>query len=100
MENAPITLSLHWSDLNRPGRPMIGRLKRFIIGAEWLPQKEVTARFGYNNQLKQELDLGSGNSLAGFSAGLGVKYEKYIFEYGFTLWGFGAIHALAVRYTL
>ncbi len=99
LEKAPIEISLNFSDLNRPGRPILARSKRFIIGAEWVPQKDMTIRFGYNNQRHQELNLATTRG-EGVSAGLGFRHEKYIFEYAFTSWGIGTLNAFSIRYNL
>ena len=57
-------------------------MRHFVFGAEILPEKHVTLRFGYNYQRQKELAVDSRPGLVGFSAGVGVKIAKFSINYG------------------
>lgn len=57
-------------------------MRHLVFGAELLPEKHVTVRFGYNYQRQKELAIGNHPGLVGFSAGLGVKIAKFNLNYG------------------
>jgi len=65
--------------------------RHFIFSGEFLFGKaEVVAlRFGYNHFLKQELSVNNIRSLAGFSAGLGIKIRRFRFSYGLGVYHIG-----------
>jgi hypothetical protein len=57
-------------------------MRHFVFGAEILPEKHVTLRFGYNYQRQKELAVDSRPVLVGFSAGIGVRIAKFSLNYG------------------
>lgn len=89
------TFSLNLSDLNSPGN----RLKRFSLSAETDPWERISMRVGYNQQRRNELDVnGSGflNHVAGFSAGFGLNFDSYVFDYSFSSWGIGMVNRFSL----
>lgn len=56
-----------------------------IFSGEFLLGKSenLRLRIGYNHQRKKELSVNSLRSLAGFSAGVGIKVNKFFIDYGF-----------------
>lgn len=63
--------------------------RHFIFSGEFLIGKTeaVKLRLAYNHQRRKELTIGSLRSLAGFSAGVGIKIKQFGIDYGF-----GAYH--------
>ena len=57
-------------------------MRHLVLGAEILPEKHVSLRFGYNFQRQKELAVDSRPGLVGFSAGLGVKITQFTINYG------------------
>lgn len=99
LERAPITVSANLGDLNMQGN----RMERFALGAELNPKEFLSVRIGYNNQRHSELNLTSDDfmsRIAGFSAGLGVKYRSYNFDYAFASWGIGTINRFSITMSL
>lgn len=96
LEHLPLRLSLSFSNLNNSQIKFldIQRLKYFSIGGEFYPSDEVTARIGYNNQERQDLKTGDYIGIAGFSAGLGIKFfGKYEVDYSLNSMGkIGSTH--------
>jgi len=77
--------------------------RHFIFSGEFLFGKaEVVAlRFGYNHFLKQELSVNNLRSLAGFSAGLGIKIRRFRFSYGIGVYHIGgSTHHLSLATNL
>ena len=94
LERAPITFSASFSEVNRTGS-FGDRLKRFVIGAELEPRENMFLRAGYNNQRHTDLALSDGgfmNRIAGFSAGFGILYDRFNFDYAFSSWGIGTLN--------
>jgi len=65
--------------------------RHLIFSGEFLFGKAevVNLRFGYNHFLKKELSVNNLRSLAGFSAGLGIKIRRFRFSYGIGVYHIG-----------
>ena len=65
--------------------------RHLVFNGEFLFGKAevVTLRFGYNHLLKQELSINNLRSLAGFSAGAGIKIKRFRFSYGVGVYHIG-----------
>lgn len=86
-ERLPVTLNLSFHRLNDARDGFSSRLNAFSLGGEFKIGNYVRARFGYNNQRRQDLKIGSGIGLAGFSMGFGVVYDEFTFDYTTSLYG-------------
>jgi hypothetical protein len=63
--------------------------------------ESVRARVGYNNEKRQELKIGTGAGLAGFSLGFGFLYQEYQFDYAFNSYGkVGGLHRISLNINL
>ena len=101
MEHMPVRLSLDFHNLNENQDKIFSRLKYFTVGAEFYLSKVLSLRFGFNNQSRHDLTIGSSAGLAGFNVGLGAKISSYQFDYGFSSMGLiGAIHRITVSTNL
>ena len=60
--------------------------RHLIFNGEFLFGKNETVRFrvGYNHLRKRELSVSGLRSLAGFSAGIGIKVKRFRIDYGYS----------------
>ncbi len=100
LENLPVRLSLDFHKLNETRDEFSQRFKAFTVGAEFNLSKVVSLRFGYDNEKRSELKVGTTAGIAGFNAGLGLVISDYTFDYGFSSLGtIGALHRISVATT-
>ena len=65
---------------NSPG--MINNiLRHMVLGLEFAPTKAFNVQFGYNFRKRQELNLETRRTSAGFSFGLGLRISKFRVNY-------------------
>ena len=97
LENLPVRLSLDFHQLNKERDEVYQRFKGFTIGAEFYLSEVFTLRFGYDNERRSNLKVGSSSGIAGFNGGLGVKVSDYNFSYGYSPLGVvGAMHRIGL----
>ena len=101
LQHLPLRLSLDFHKLNQDRDDFIQRFKAFSVGAEFTLSKVLRLRFGYDNEKRSDLKIGSSAGIAGFNAGLGVLISNYTFDYGFSSMGLiGALHRVTVTTNL
>ena len=102
LEHLPLTFNIGLCRLGDDYDKFGTRFKNVIIGGEFNINEYVDLRLGYNNQQRQDLKTGSSIGLAGFSAGLGIKYEeKYFLDYSFNSLGkIGSTHRINIGFNL
>lgn len=97
LENLPVRLSLDFHQLNKDRDEIYQHLKGFSIGTEFYLSEVFTLRFGYDNERRSEMKIGSSSGIAGFNGGLGVKVSEYVFNYGYSSLGsIGAMHRVGL----
>ncbi len=65
---------------NSPG--MVNNiLRHMVLGVELAPTKSFNIQFGYNFRKRQELNLDTRRTSAGFSFGLGIRISKFRVNY-------------------
>lgn len=97
LEHLPLKLYLDLHKLNEDNADFLKRFQAFSIGAEFTLSKVLRLRFGYENEKRKELKIGSFAGLAGFNAGLGLQISDYRFDYGFSSMGaIGALHRISI----
>lgn len=100
-EHLPVLLNLNFHKLNEAQDNLLQHLSAFTLGAEFLMSESVRFRVGYSNEKRNELKLGTGAGLAGFSLGLGFLYQDYQFDYAFNSYGkIGALHRISLSTNL
>ncbi len=57
-------------------------LRHMVLGVEFSPTKSFNLQFGYNFRRRQELNLDTRRTAAGFSFGMGIKISKFRLSYG------------------
>jgi len=101
LEYLPLRLSLDFHKLNEERDEFFQKFKAFSVGAEFTLSKTLRLRFGYDNEKRKELKIGTFAGIAGFNAGLGAVISDYRFDYGFSSMGaIGELHRISVSTTL
>ena len=101
LEHLPLRLSLDFHQLNKERDNFGKRFKAFAVGAEFTLSRVLRLRFGYDNQRRSDLKIGSFAGIAGFNVGVGLHIKDYNFDYGFSSMGLiGALHRISVSTTL
>lgn len=101
LEYLPLRLSLDFHKLNEDRDDFFQKFKAFTVGAEFTLSKTLRLRFGYDNEKRTELKIGSFAGIAGFNAGLGIVITDYRFDYGFSSMGaIGELHRISVSTVL
>ena len=101
LENLPVRLSLDFHQLNKDRDELYQHLKGFSVGAEFYLSEVFTLRFGYDNEKRSDLKVGSSSGIAGFNGGLGIKVSEYSFNYGYSSLGsIGAMHRIGLATAL
>jgi hypothetical protein len=100
LEHLPLQLSISFSNLNEDKDKFLQHFKSFAIGGEFTFSENVLARIGYSNERRQDLKLGSSLGIAGFSAGIGIRFlDKYSFDYSLNSLGkVGSTHRFNLGY--
>lgn len=101
LEYLPLTFSFSFNNLTVEKDKFLDRFKNITLGGEFVLNEYVNLRFGYNNQLRQNLKTGSSIGIGGFSAGLGFNFqEKYRLDYAFNSMGnIGALHRINLGFS-
>ena len=101
LENLPVRLSLNFHKLTEKRDNFGQRFKAFSAGVEFYLSKVFSLRFGYDNEKRSELKIGTTAGIAGFSAGVGINISTYRFDYGYSSLGLiGGLHRISVVTTL
>ncbi len=101
LENLPVRISLDFHKLNEQRDDFSQKFKAFTVGAEFSLSKVLSLRFGYDNEKRSELKIGTSAGIAGFNAGFGAVISDYKFDYGFSSLGtIGALHRISISTSL
>ncbi len=97
LENLPLRLSLDFHKLNEKREDFIKHFKAFTVGAEFYLSKVFSLRFGYDNEKRDELKVGTSAGIAGFNLGLGIQVSSYRFDYAYSSLGtIGGLHRISL----
>jgi hypothetical protein len=101
LQNLPARISVDFHKLNEDRDDFVQRFKAFAVGIEFTLSPAFKLRFGYNNERRSELKIGTTAGIAGFNAGLGIKISDYFFDYGYSSLGLiGGWHRVSVSTNL
>lgn len=96
-QHLPLQLSVNFHKLNEEKNSFIDRFNAFSVGGEFTLSKALRFRFGYNNERRKELKIGTSAGMAGFSLGGGLVLNKLRVDYSFTSFGkIGSISRITV----
>ncbi len=93
----PLLLNVNFHKLNDDVSSFGDRFRAFTIGGEFTLSKVVQARFGYNNEQRKDLKVGTSVGLEGFSGGIGITAAGYRFDYALSSLGqIGNLHRISI----
>ncbi len=97
LAHLPLEINIALNDLNVEENNFWDRMKKFSIGGEFTISELIRLRLGYNNDIHQGLDTGTGVGFSGVAIGLGIHISDYRFDYGFSSFGdLGATHRIGL----
>jgi hypothetical protein len=101
LEGLPLILSVGLIHLADKTDAIADKLKNFTIGGEFMLSEEVRFRVGYDNKRRQDLAVDGALGLSGISAGVGIVYQQFKFDYAFSSLGvIGIQHQLTLATVL
>lgn len=101
LAHLPLEINGSLRDLNVESEKLADRLKRFSLGGEFTVSEMLRLRLGYNHDLHNNLQVTTENKFSGISAGLGILWKNYRFDYSYSNYGFlGNIHRFGIWGTL
>ncbi len=82
-QHLPLLLLLSFQNLtrDREGHNLFYAFDDFSVGGEFTMGKVIRLRFGYQNELRHELNVPTGNGFGGFSGGLGLHIKRYDIDF-------------------
>lgn len=93
LAHIPFRFFFSFNRLNDKQDKFFDKFKTFTFGGEFSFSKNFRARFGYDNQLRKDLKIGTTAGLSGISIGVGLNVKGYVVDYGLSSWGqIGSIH--------
>ena len=96
-EHLPLLLNLDFHRLNEASTDFISRFRSFSVGGEFAVSENMRLRFGYSNERRRDLKLGTSSGLAGFSFGGGINVDMYRVDYSLNSYGrIGSLHRISV----
>lgn len=73
-------------------------LRHVVVGLEFAPSESFNIQFGYNFRRRQELNLATRRTVAGFSVGGGVKISKFYLHYSRNMYHIaGSANQISIR---
>ncbi len=101
LEHLPLLLNLDFHRLNESAENFATRFRDFSVGGEFTVTEAFKLRFGYSNEKRRDLKVGTSAGLAGFSLGGGLLIDRYKIDYAFSSLGkVGALHRVTVGVNL
>lgn len=101
LENLPLKFYWSFNKLNQKQNKFLDRFTQITFGGEFRLGQSLRLRFGYDNEKRKELKVGSSAGLAGFNLGVGFIVKGYNVDYAFSSLGFiGAMHRFGISTSL
>lgn len=99
--NLPFKFYWSFNKLNEKQDTFFERFKQISFGGEFKLGQSLRLRFGYDNEKRRELKIGTTAGLAGFSLGVGFNVSSYVVDYAFSSLGsIGSLHRFGVSTNL
>jgi hypothetical protein len=86
-QHLPLQLSINFHKLNEQRDSFLDKFTTFTVGGEFTLSKALRFRFGYNNERRKELKIGTSAGMAGFSMGGGLVLKNVRLDYSFNSYG-------------
>jgi hypothetical protein len=97
----PLLLHVSFHKLNASTEDFGERFRAFRIGGEFTLGPSFQLRFGYDNEKRTDLKIGSTAGLAGFSGGFGIVVTDYRLDYAISSLGsIGEWHRVSIGVSL
>ncbi len=97
LQHTPFEFYFAFDKMNEDVDSFGDRFSNIKAGAEVKLSKVINLRFGYDNERRKELKVGTTAGLAGFNLGLGINTKGYKIDYAFSSLGsIGAFHRVGI----
>lgn len=101
LEKVPFRLFLSFNHLNDKQDNFLDRFKSVTVGGEFRLGQSMKLRFGYDNEKRKELKVGTITGITGISVGVGFKIKTYNVDYSFSSLGStGGLHRFGISTNL
>jgi len=98
-QHLPLHLNVNFHKLNEEHDSFLDTFTFFTVGGELTLSKALRFRFGYNNERRKELKIGTSAGMAGFAFGGGLALKKIRLDYSFTSLGkIGSINRITIGF--
>ncbi len=96
-QHLPLQLNLNFHKLNEERDTFLDKFTSFTVGGEFTLSKALRFRFGYSNERRKELKIGTSAGMTGFSLGGGLELKSLRVDYSFNSYGvIGSISRLTL----
>lgn len=96
-EHLPACIMLSFNKLNESQENFSDHVKAFSVGIEFTASPNVSLRFGYNNENRQDFMIGQSAGFAGLSVGIGITNDMYRIDYALSSYGsIGELHRISL----
>ena len=96
-QHLPLTLNVNIHKLNEKRDTFLDTFTYFTVGGEFTLSKALRFRFGYNNERRKELKIGTSAGMAGFAFGGGLVLKNVRLDFSFTSLGkIGSINRITI----
>ncbi|MBX3044191.1 MAG: PorV/PorQ family protein [Candidatus Kapabacteria bacterium] len=97
LRGLPLLFNFNFHHLADDTDSFFDKFKSFSLGGEFYFGEVVQVRLGYDNQIRTFTAPEADKGLTGISAGLGLTFEDFNFDYGFSRYGSNAnLHRFSV----
>lgn len=101
LENLPFRFYWSFNKLNERYDNFFNRFKNITAGGEFKMGQSFRLRFGYDNEKRREMKIGTTAGLAGFNIGFGFNVSSYTIDYAFSSMGsIGSLHRFGISTNL
>ncbi len=101
LAHLPLTIYFSFNKLSADYDTFSNRFKQFTVGGEIAVSKSLVLRFGYDNEKRTELKVGSTAGFGGFNLGVGINISSYRLDYAYSSLGsIGALHRFGINTAL
>lgn len=90
LRGLPLLVNFSFHHLGDEADNFIAKFESFSIAGELYLGKYIMARIGYDNHIRKYASPASDKKLSGFSGGVGIKANDFLFDYGIALMGTSA----------